>query len=306
MGYFQVVYRPLLQFHNNLNFVYFLFQFKSRNLEFKEYQNEQLEKYNQLMQQKDELHTSLLDSNLQISQLKSKISMLEVKLSDFEFKKVTEQNSLAMQSNTINDQQQQQQYHKQQPPPPYVVERFDVEQQTDAIDILQNIGYSLPPSIISSGNNNNNDDESLSSNSVTTVKYNDDHDVDDYDETTADQSICSTEMSSVNGDIILQHQSIPLDKMSTVDSIDILEQCDHIERIIENDIKLMTDPDIQREEELILFKEQCAKLSEENVHLKMQINDVLMKTNGISINSLLAIGVPLFAVIIYLFISPYL
>lgn len=233
--------------------------------------------------------------------------MLEVKLSDYEYKKVTEQNSLALlQSNVINNDHNH--HHHQSPPPPYVIERFDVEQQTDDWLIPGNSNSSSS----CSSSNNNIDDESTT-NSVITVKcknddVNDDDEDgdDDDDETTADQSISSNDLSSVNGDVLLQHQSIPLEIISTVDSIDILKQCDHIEKIIENDIKLMTDPDIQREEELILFKEQCAKLGEENVQLKRQINDVLLKTNGISINSLLAIGVPMFAILIYLFISPYL
>lgn len=263
-------------------------------------QHEQLEKINKITQQKNEFQTDMLVANLEVSQLKTKIAKLEAKLSDSEFKNVTGQNAFTMDDGVC----------EQPPPPPYVVERCDVEQQTDAIDVPQSLSPlqndCLPPLAIRNDNNNGDEspDDESTVDSETVIAYggNGDNDDDSNVTSAADQSICSIETSLLNSDVM------PSICLQTVDDVPMTpSDRDHIEAIIESDMKMMTDPDVQREEELILFKEQCAKLTEDNVHLKRQMSDIMMKTNGVSANTLLAIGVPMVAVIIYsLFISPYL
>ncbi len=76
---------------------------------------------------------------------------------------------------------------------------------------------------------------------------------------------------------------------------------------VADDMKMLCDPNIEREEQLIAFKEHCAELTKSNLSLKNQLNDVQMKlSNGHSIiSNRLAIVAPIAIVIICWLILPY-
>lgn len=78
------------------------------------------------------------------------------------------------------------------------------------------------------------------------------------------------------------------------------------ELITAGDIAMLNDPDVQREEELIAFKEECARLLEHNSVMKNEISDLQTRLkNGTPIWAMLVYVMPFVAVIGYL-ISPYL
>lgn len=89
------------------------------------------------------------------------------------------------------------------------------------------------------------------------------------------------------------------------DNIVIADDIEHL--ITKDDIKMLVDPDVQREEELIAFKENCAKLTENNLHLMTEINELKLKLDhGQSMSKIITYIAPLLAIICYLLISPYL
>lgn len=75
-----------------------------------------------------------------------------------------------------------------------------------------------------------------------------------------------------------------------------------------DDMKMLCDPNVEREEQLIAFKEHCAELTKSNLLMKNQLNELQMKlSNGHSIISTrLAVVAPIAIVIICWLILPYL
>lgn len=75
-----------------------------------------------------------------------------------------------------------------------------------------------------------------------------------------------------------------------------------------DDMKMLCDPNVEREEQLIAFKEHCAELTESNLLLKNQLNDMQMRLlNGQSIiSNRMAIVAPIAVVILCWLILPYL
>lgn len=76
---------------------------------------------------------------------------------------------------------------------------------------------------------------------------------------------------------------------------------------VADDMKMLCDPNIEREEQLIAFKEHCAELTESNLLLKNQLNEIQMKlSNGHSmISNRYAIAAIAIVIICWL-ILPYL
>lgn len=75
------------------------------------------------------------------------------------------------------------------------------------------------------------------------------------------------------------------------------------------DIAMLTDPNVEREEELVAFKEECSRLLDDNLHMKKEMHEMQSRLaagapNMLS-NNLMYIA-PLFAIIGYFLISPYL
>lgn len=78
------------------------------------------------------------------------------------------------------------------------------------------------------------------------------------------------------------------------------------ELITAGDIAMLNDPDVQREEELVAFKEECARLLEHNSLMKNEISDLQTRLrNGTPIWTMLIYVMPIVAFIGYI-ISPYL
>jgi len=77
---------------------------------------------------------------------------------------------------------------------------------------------------------------------------------------------------------------------------------------VADDMKMLCDPNIEREEQLIAFKEHCAELTKSNLQMKNQLNELQMKlSNGHSIiSNRLAVIAPVAVVIICWLILPYL
>lgn len=78
---------------------------------------------------------------------------------------------------------------------------------------------------------------------------------------------------------------------------------------VADDMKMLCDPNIEREEQLIAFKERCAELTTSNLLLKNQMNDLQSKFaaggHGI-ISNRMAIIAPIAVAIICWLILPYL
>lgn len=84
---------------------------------------------------------------------------------------------------------------------------------------------------------------------------------------------------------------------------------EHHDTVVADDMKMLNDPDVQREEELIAFKEECSRLFEDNLQMKYHINELQTKLShgGIGMASNLFIIAPIiFCLIGYIIISPYL
>lgn len=78
---------------------------------------------------------------------------------------------------------------------------------------------------------------------------------------------------------------------------------------VADDMKMLCDPNIEREEQLIAFKEHCAELTETNLLLKNQLNELQTKSSMIghsTISNRLAVVGPIAIVIICWLILPYL
>ncbi|XP_037033960.1 sarcolemmal membrane-associated protein-like [Bradysia coprophila] len=77
---------------------------------------------------------------------------------------------------------------------------------------------------------------------------------------------------------------------------------------VADDMKMLCDPNIEREEQLIAFKERCAELTTSNLQLKNQMNDMQLKlSNGHAIiSNRMAIIAPIAVAIICWLILPYL
>lgn len=75
-----------------------------------------------------------------------------------------------------------------------------------------------------------------------------------------------------------------------------------------DDMKMLCDPNVEREEQLIAFKEHCAELTKANLLMKNQLNEMQMNlSNGHSvISTRLAVVAPIAIVIICWLILPYL
>lgn len=77
---------------------------------------------------------------------------------------------------------------------------------------------------------------------------------------------------------------------------------------VADDMKMLCDPNVEREEQLIAFKEHCSELTKSNLLLKNQLNELQVKlSNGHSlISTRLAVVAPIAIVIICWLILPYL
>lgn len=81
------------------------------------------------------------------------------------------------------------------------------------------------------------------------------------------------------------------------------------EQFISEDVQMLNDPDVQREEELVAFKEECSRLFDSNLQMKNQINALQIKLShgGVAMTSNLFIFLPIIIGLIgYIIISPYL
>lgn len=77
---------------------------------------------------------------------------------------------------------------------------------------------------------------------------------------------------------------------------------------VADDMQMLCDPNIEREEQLIAFKERCAELTTSNLQLKSQMNDLQTKlSNGHPIfTNRMAMLAPIVVAIICWLILPYL
>lgn len=77
---------------------------------------------------------------------------------------------------------------------------------------------------------------------------------------------------------------------------------------VADDMKMLCDPNIEREEQLIAFKERCAELTTSNLQLKNQMNELQSKSASghVVISNRMAIVAPIVVAIICWLILPYL
>lgn len=80
---------------------------------------------------------------------------------------------------------------------------------------------------------------------------------------------------------------------------------DHIQQIIDSDMPMMIDPNVQREEELILFKEKCAQLTDDLLRAKAQMDQLKSNGSQYSTTTMFMMMAPIVALVSYLLISPY-
>lgn len=86
--------------------------------------------------------------------------------------------------------------------------------------------------------------------------------------------------------------------------------CDAMEEnamLAAGDIAMLTDPNVEREEELVAFKEECSRLQDDNLYMKNQISEMQSRLrSGPRMSQNAMYIAPLIAIIGYLLISPYL
>lgn len=70
-----------------------------------------------------------------------------------------------------------------------------------------------------------------------------------------------------------------LDDNSDSDYVDEKEALESFDRIIEEESKLINETDIMHEEELVELKERCVKLTEDNISLRHEIDNLRLSTN---------------------------
>lgn len=126
-----------------------------------------------------------------------------------------------------------------------------------------------------------------------------------YQETTAIQandSSVSDESETNDQTTHIDSDKSQLDHSISVKNLDVGSDS------VADDMKMLCDPNIEREEQLIAFKEHCAELTKSNLLLKNQLNELQMKlSNGHSmISNRLAVVAPIAIVIICWLILPYL
>lgn len=63
------------------------------------------------------------------------------------------------------------------------------------------------------------------------------------------------------------------------DYVDEKEALESFDRIIEEESKLINDTDILHEEELVELKERCVKLTDDNIALRHEIENLRLSTN---------------------------
>lgn len=73
---------------------------------------------------------------------------------------------------------------------------------------------------------------------------------------------------------------------------------------VAGDVKMLCDPNVEREEQLIAFKEHCAELTKSNLQLKNQMNE-LQKLSNSSPTPRLFFVVPIALIIISWLVLPY-
>lgn len=69
------------------------------------------------------------------------------------------------------------------------------------------------------------------------------------------------------------------DKPLDDDYVDEKEALDQFDRIIEEESKLINETDIMHEEELVELKERCVKLTDDNIALRHEIENLRLTTN---------------------------